>query len=265
MQHKNGAQPPQNTDRPGGDFDYDRGGHGYSAQRRADPRIAAQIWDCLGSARTVLNVGAGTGNYEPPDRTVVALEPSRTMRAQRAPDAAPCVNGVAEALPFDDNTFDAVMSVLSCHQWRDKPKGLAEMRRVARSRVVLLTFDPEAINGLWLADYMAAVTAAEASRFLSIDALCALLGGHVEVRECFVPQNCTDGFMEAYLGRPEHFLDPAVRASQSAWAFAPDGAEAAFVAHLSADLASGAWDAKYGHLRTAPTYLGALRLLIAQM
>lgn len=248
----------------GGDVDYDARGAGYSAQRRADPRIAAQIWDGLGDARTVLNVGAGTGNYEPPDRLVVALEPSATMRAQRPPGAGPCVIGFAEKLPFDDDSFDAVMSVLSCHQWADKPKGLAELRRVARGPVVVLTFDPVALQQTWLTRYMEDIAAAEAARFLPIVALCEYLGGEVEVRPCRVPQNCTDGFMEAFFGRPEHFLDPRARAAQSAWAFAPEGAEARFVAKLSADLASGAWDAQYGHLRTAPFFDGSLRLLISR-
>jgi SAM-dependent methyltransferase len=254
----------QGNNRAGGDYDYDARGAGYAAQRRADPRIAEQIWDCLGEARTVLNVGAGSGNYEPPDRTVVALEPSATMRAQRPASAAPCVIGVAEALPFDDDSFDAVMSVLSCHQWADKPKGLAELRRVARGPVVVLTFDPVALQRTWLTLYMADIAAAEAARFLPIETLCAHLGGDVEVRACRVPQDCTDGFMEAFYGRPEHFLDPRARAAQSAWAFAPEGAEARFVANLAADLESGAWDAQYGHLRTAPFFDGSLRLLIAR-
>jgi SAM-dependent methyltransferase len=256
----------QANHRAGGDYDYDYDakGAGYAAQRRADPRIAAQIWDSLGDACSVLNVGAGTGNYEPLDRMVVALEPSAAMRAERPAHAAPCVIGVAEALPFDDHSFDAVMSVLSCHQWADKPKGLAELRRVARGPVVVLTFDPVALQESWLTIYMADIAAAEAARFLPIETLSAHLGGEVEVRPCRVPQNCTDGFMEAFFGRPEHFLDPQKRAAQSAWAFAPAGAEARFVAKLAADLASGAWDARYGHLRTAPFFDGSLRLLIGR-
>lgn len=250
--------------RLGGDFDYDAKGAGYGRQRRADPRIARQIWDCLGDARSVLNVGAGTGNYEPTDRTVVALEPSRTMRAQRPAESAPCVIGVAEALPFDDDSFDAVMSVLSLHQWADKPRGLAELRRVARDRVVLLTFDPVALQQSWIASYMAEIAAAEAARFAPLETLQDWLGGAVEVRGVSVPSDCTDGFMEAYFGRPERFLDPAVRASQSAWAFAPEGAEALFLERLSSDLASGAWDARHGHLRAAPTYQSSMRLLIAR-
>lgn len=247
-----------------GDYDYERHGGGYAVQRRADPRIAAQIWDCLRAARTVLNVGAGTGNYEPSDRTVVALEPASMMRAQRPRDAAPCVIGVAEALPFDANSFDAVMSVLSCHQWTDKAKGLSELRRVARDRVVLLTFDPTAFDDFWLSSFMPEIIAAEASRFLPIDTLCSLLGGDVEVRDCLVPRDCTDGFMEALYARPEKFLDPAVRAGQSAWAFAPEGAEDLFVARLSEALTSGAWDARYGAFRAAENFRGSLRLLIAK-
>jgi SAM-dependent methyltransferase len=254
----------QDTPRQGGDFDYDAKGAAYGARRRADPRIAAQVLACLEDARTVLNVGAGTGNYEPVDRMVLALEPSRTMRAQRPPDAAPCVIGLAEALPFDDNSFDAVMSILSLHQWADKVKGLSELRRAARRRVVLLTFDPAAFDAFWLTRYLPEIAAAEAARFMPIADICAHLGPDVEVRTCTVPQACVDGFNEAYFGRPECFLDPEVRAAQSLWAFAPPGEEARFVERLSRDLESGVWDEKYGHLRNAPEFHGAMRFVIAR-
>ena len=138
---------------PAGDFDYERAGAGYARLRRTDPRLAAHVHAALGEARTVLNVGAGAGSYEPEDRYVVAVEPSAAMRAQR-PAGRPAVDAVAEALPFDDDSFDAAMAMITVHQWSDLERGLAELRRVARGPVVILTFDPDAMLDFWLADYV---------------------------------------------------------------------------------------------------------------
>ena len=185
------------------------GGVGYAARRRTDPRIAAYVHAALGDARTVLNVGAGAGSYEPEDRYVVAVEPSAAMRAQRS---TPAVIGVAEALPFDDGAFDAAMATVTIHQWRDAARGVAELRRVAR-RVVILTFDPAAIPAWWLGEYVPEMLAGEAARYPALEAL----GG--EVTPVPIPLDCSDGFIEAFYGRPEALLDPEVRRSQSAWAF----------------------------------------------
>ncbi len=248
---------------PAGDFDYDARPGVYARTRQADPRIAACVREALADARTVLNVGAGSGNYEPSDRLVVALEPSASMRAQRPRDAAPCVIGAAEELPFDAGAFDAVMAVFTIHQWRDLAKGLAEMRRVARKRVVILTFDPAAFGKLWTHDYLPERTGAEGQRMPTLENVAAMLGPHVEFAPAPVPFDCIDGFTEAFYGRPEFLLDPAVRAGQSGWAFIGADAEARFVARLRADLDSGAWDEKYGAWRALPAYDAPLRLLIA--
>lgn len=245
-----------------GDFDYETKGRGYSAQRRPDPRIGAMIVDALGDARTVLNVGAGAGSYEPTDRYVVAVEPSAGMRAQRPPGRVPALDATAERLPFDDGSFDAVMATVTVHQWADPTAGLAELRRVARGPVVVLTFDGDALDLLWLAEYSPELVTAERRRYPAISAIAAAIGAHTDVIEVPIPIDCVDGFTEAYYARPERFLDPSVRAAQSAWGFVSGPATTRAVESLRADLASGAWDARHGHLRTQPSFVGSLRLLV---
>lgn len=247
-----------------GDFDYERGGAGYSSHRRADPRIAALIADALGDARSVVNVGAGAGSYEPAGRTVLAVEPSASMRAQRPAGAAPVVDAVAGALPLADDAVDAAMATVTIHQWPDAEQGLRELRRVARDRVVILTFDGSAQDRFWLVDYAPEVIETERRRYPAIDTVCATLGGRCDVLDVEIPIDCTDGFTEAFYARPEMFLDPAVRASQSAWGFVPAAAVDRAVAALGADLESGRWDERYGHLRTQRTFVGSLRLITAR-
>ena len=238
---------------PAGDFDYERSGAGYARLRRTDPRLAAHVHAALGEARTVLNVGAGAGSYEPEDRYVVAVEPSAAMRAQR-PAGRPAVDAVAEALPFDDDSFDAAMAMITVHQWSDLERGLAELSRVARGPVVILTFDPDAMLDFWLADYVPEVFEAERPRMPKLSAL----GG--EASAVPIPHDCVDGFIEAYYGRPEAFLDPEIRAAQSAWE--KTGADVGpGLTRLAEDLQSGAWDARYGDLRRQPEYIGSLRLI----
>jgi SAM-dependent methyltransferase len=255
----------QDPGKPAGDFDYDQPGLRYGAMRQADPRIEEQIRAALGEARTVLNVGAGSGNYEPADRTVVALEPSASQRAQRPAGAAPCVIGTAEALPFDDKSFDAVMASLTIHQWPDLERGLAELKRVARRRIVILTFDPGRIASFWFYGYLPPRANAERKRMPEFSRLAALLGPDTSFEAVPVPFDCTDGFNEAFYGRPERFLDPAVRAAQSLWSFLGPDLEADIVHRLTADLDSGAWDAAHGHLRTQPTFDGSLRLVVTRL
>jgi SAM-dependent methyltransferase len=245
---------------PAGDFDYEVGGSGYAGRRRTDPRIAAHVWAALGHASTVINVGAGAGSYEPPDRYVVAVEPSAAMRAQRS---TPAVIGVAEALPFDDDSFDAAMATVTIHQWPDLERGLGELRRVARGPVVILTFDGEAMLRFWLHEYVPEVFATESARDPGIDRVAAILGGEVAVTEVPIPIDCVDGFVEAFYARPEALLDPAVRRAQSAWAFVDPEVIERGLTRLRDALASGEWDARHGHLRTQPEYLGALRLVTA--
>ncbi|MEN3361727.1 MAG: hypothetical protein V7637_5709 [Mycobacteriales bacterium] len=244
-----------------GDFDYDQHGAGYAVQRRTDPRLAAMVHAALGGARTVVNVGAGAGSYEPPDRYVVPVEPSAAMRAQRPPHLAPALNATAERLPFDDGSFDAAMAMITVHQWADVDAGLRELRRVARGPVVVLTFDGTALDALWLGEYAPELFAAESRRYPAIGSIAALIGSRTDVRPVPVPIDCADGFTEAFYARPEAFLDARVRKAQSAWGFVDPAAERRAVDHLRADLRTGAWDARHGHLRDQPTFTGSLRLL----
>jgi SAM-dependent methyltransferase len=246
----------------GGDFDYDAHGQGYAAIRRPDPRIAAPIHAALGDARTVLNVGAGAGSYEPADRHVIAIEPSAAMRAQRGRERVPAIAAFAEALPLDDGAVDAAMAVMTVHQWSDLNKGLAELRRVSAGPVVVTAADPDALGRFWLNDYAPELFAAKRRRYPPIAEIAGRIGATAEVQTIRIPRDCTDGLASAFYGRPESFLDPAVRAAQSSWRFLPDGVEQRFVAALSADLESGRWDQRYGHYRTQPSFAGALRLIV---
>jgi SAM-dependent methyltransferase len=251
------------SDGSAGDVDYASLADGYPAFRRPDPRIERVIVDALGDSRTVLNVGAGAGSYEPVDRDVTAVEPSASMRAQR-PAGRPAIDATAESLPFGDDSFDASMATFSVHQWSDVEAGLAEMRRVTRGPVVILTVDPALIERFWLTDYAPEVMAAEASRYPAIDRIAAALGGDATANVVPIPFDCVDGFNQAYFGRPELLLDPGARAANSAWTFVGPDVEERFVRTLAADLASGAWDDRYGELRERPDYDGALRLVVSR-
>ena len=192
-----------------GDVDYAVHGRGYAAQRRTDPRIARFIDDALGDARTVLNVGAGAGSYEPQDRHVVAVEPSAAMRAQRPAHAVPAIDARAEYLPFDDDAFDAAMATVTVHQWRDLERGLHELRRVTRGPVVVLTFDGDALDRFWLKHYVPELLAAERARSPAIARIVDALGGRADVVTVPIPIDCVDGFSDAFYARPEAFLDEA--------------------------------------------------------
>ena len=248
---------------PAGDFDYESHGAGYAGRRRTDPRIAAQVLAALGPARWVVNVGAGAGSYEPADRTVVAVEPSATMRAQRPARSAPVVDAVAEDLPFADGTFDAAMATVTVHQWPDAERGLRELRRVSRGPVAILTFDGDRIGDFWLADYAPELVEAERRRYPPVGRICEVLGGTARVELVRIPRDCPDGFTEAFYARPERLLDPAVRRAQSAWGFISPAQQAATVSRLDEALASGRWDQAHGHLRSEPGYVGSLRLIVA--
>ncbi len=199
-----------------GDFDYESAGGAYRYRRRTEPRIATYVQAALGDSLTVVNVGAGTGSYEPQDRSVVAVEPSASMRSQRPPHSAPAVNARAERLPFDDDCFDAAMAMVTVHQWSEPEVGLRELRRVSRGPVVILTFDGESLDGWWLGDYAPELMQAESRRYPQIERICEVLGGVTTVTPVPVPFDCVDGFTEAFYGRPEAFLEPEVRRSQSA-------------------------------------------------
>jgi SAM-dependent methyltransferase len=247
--------------RPG--VNYDEHGHSYARYRQADPRIEARIHAALGDARTVLNVGAGSGSYEPSDRWVLAVEPSTTMRAQRPASAPPAISARAEALPLDDDAVDAAMACITIHHWEPPQAGLAELRRVARGAVVIFTFELECLPA-WQLAYLAEGIELERPRFPAIEDVEAALGGRTRVERIPTPADCIDGFFEAFWSRPEALLDPAIRASQSMWALLDPGVEERIVGRLAADLETGAWDARYGHLREQESFDGSLRLVISE-
>ncbi len=254
----------RSTDGSAGDVNYGCVGFTYSSYRQPDVRIARLIAEALGDARTVVNVGAGTGSYEPTDRVVTAVEPSASMRSQRAEHLPTAVDAVAEELPFDDDSFDAAMSTFSVHQWNDLGAGLHEIRRVTRGPVVILTCDPDLVRDFWLYDYAPEVLDTEARRYPSIDALADGLGGTLSTTIVPIPLDCTDGFNEAYYGRPERLLEPDARLSCSAWSFVEQPAQERFTKHLRRDLDDGSWDRHHGHLRSAPALSGSLVLVTAQ-
>ncbi len=243
--------------------DYEQHGRTYAQHRRPDPRIAQRIWAALGDAHSVVNVGAGTGSYEPHDRDVTAVEPSATMRAQRPPGSAPAVDGRAEALPFDDDSFDAAMACVTIHHWDPPAAGLAELRRVARGPVVVFTFDLGDLPA-WQREHLADGLEIERPRFPTIDDVVAGLGGRTRVERIATPGDCVDGFFEAFWRRPEALLDPAVRSAQSMWAVVGPVVEARIVDRLAGALASGAWDREHGHLRGRDSFDGSLRLVISE-
>jgi SAM-dependent methyltransferase len=227
---------------------YDRIGAGYRAVRRPDPRIAAIIRKAIGDATTVLDVGAGTGSYEPSDVRVLAVEPSAVMVAQRPAGAAPVVRGVAEALPVADGAVDVAMASQTHHHWTDAARGLAEMRRVSRRQVVFTWDQTVAAREFWLVrDYLPEVS--ERERGLpALDAAVQALGPDVSVVPVPVPHDCVDGFLAAYWRRPEAYLDPAVRAGISGLALLDQRLVERAVARLAADLADGTWARRYADL-----------------
>jgi SAM-dependent methyltransferase len=232
--------------------DYDEIGPHYTAVRQEEPAIAAALWEALGDARTVVNVGAGTGSYEPADPEVVAVEPTEAMVARRPPGAAPVVRAQAEALPFPDDSFDAALAVFSDHHWRDRSRGLREMRRVARDRVVLFNVDPLMTLRYWLtAEYLPDLAELIPEWFQRPEAwerhLTAVLGP-VRLIPVPIPHDCRDGFYAAYWRRPEAYLDPGVRAAISVFHRLDAGHVKDGVARLRADLESGAWRARHGDL-----------------
>lgn len=259
-------RPVVTREHPAGDFDYERHGAGYALVRRPDPRIAVRLHAALGASRTVLNVGAGAGSYEPTDRCVLAVEPSATMRAQRPADAAPAVDATAEQLPFDEDSFDAAMAILTVHQWTDVQRGLRELRRVSRGSVVVLTLDAPALQQFWLADYIPEVVEIERARFPPLDLVVETLAtgsSRVGVEAVPVPRDCTDGFGEAFYARPEAFLRPEVRAASSGLVLADRTAVQRGLERLETDLATGAWDRRYGQLREQTERVGSFRLVTA--
>jgi SAM-dependent methyltransferase len=241
---------------------YDQIGTGYAGRRRVDPRLAEPLHVALGDAQRVLNVGAGTGSYEPTDREVVALEPSSEMIRQRRHGLAPVIQGEAESLPFGTKSFDAVMTVLSAHHWSDRQAGFAELRRVAQLRVVL-TFDPEVHNQMWLMDYLPEIRDLRSASGPAIGEVLHGVGGGA-VTTLPVPYDCCDGMTVAFWRRPDAYLDPEVRlGSSSLRELGPSVLERG-LARLDRDLRNGAWVRRYGHLLGLDEFDCGLRLVVGQ-
>jgi SAM-dependent methyltransferase len=245
-------------------FDYDKLGQKYSGHRQTDPRIADYVYKELKDAKTILNVGAGAGSYEPTNKYVVAVEPSIVMRSQRIQNGkTPAINAKADCLPFDDNSFDASMAMITVHHWPDIDKGLKELRRVTKEKVLIMTFDPGHLDDFWNAEYFPEVIEVEKARYPTIGFINESLGGNCEVISIPIPLDCKDGFQEAFYGRPEAFLEKQIRLSQSAWGFISDDKQEEIVSCLKTDLENGNWDKKYGHFRTQEFFTCALRLIVS--
>jgi SAM-dependent methyltransferase len=247
--------------------EYDASRATYARTRREDPRIAAAIERALGDAQTLVNVGAGAGAYEPADREVVAVEPSATMRAQRPPDAARVVDAYAEDLPLEDDSVDAALAVLTTHHWADQRRGLAELRRVARKRVVVFTYDIDQADAFWLVrDYLPEIAAFDRGRFMRIDDLVATLEpAEARVERVPIPHDCRDGFLGAFWRRPERYLDPGLLPGSSALMDIDRRALERGLAKLRNDLDAGAWKRRYGGLLSREELDLGYRLVIAEL
>jgi SAM-dependent methyltransferase len=245
---------------------YDRIGIGYAQKRREDPRFRARIEAALGEARTVVNVGAGTGSYEPVDRHVVAIEPSDVMAAQRPSHLAPAIRAGAGALPLRDGAVDAAMAIVTIHHWdAEQERGVRELRRVARGPVVILTYDPEVSAAMWLmADYLPEVAELDRRIFPAPDQVAEWLGGTVDIEPLPVPRDTPDGMLGSFWAHPERVLDPAARAATSGFARMAPAVVDRVLRAVEADLASGAWDARHGELRRLDAYDAGLRLVVGR-
>jgi ubiquinone/menaquinone biosynthesis C-methylase UbiE len=244
---------------------YDTMGRGYRAVRQPDPRLANKIAAALGDSQTVLNVGAGTGSYEPVDRWVLAVEPSSVMIAQRPPEAAPVLQTTVQDLPLADRSVDAAMAILTVHHWPDIEAGLRRLLRVVRQRIVIVTMDVATLARLWIIDdYLPELLGQHAARFPSINRLCELLpSSSVEVLA--VPPDCTDEFLAALWARPHALLDPATRAATSPWYELPPATIEAALARLEGDLQDGTWLERYGHLLDQAELDVGLRLITSRI
>lgn len=239
---------------------YDIIGLNYAELRKPDQRIAAAIQQALGPAETVLNVGAGTGSYEPVDRLVTAVEPSREMIRQRSSAAAQAIQASAEHLPFDDDAFDAAMAILTVHHWPDKEAGLREMRRVTRGRIVLLTFDPS--HRPWLTDYLPELVRLDEAHLPAMSDYERWLGP-VQITPLLVPHDCSDGFLYAYWRRPGAYLDPRIRSGSSSFWSMGNSVESG-LERLRRELQTGEWERRYAELLTLDAYDAGYRIVVAE-
>jgi SAM-dependent methyltransferase len=243
---------------------YDAIGEDYARFRREDPRFRARILEALGEARTVVNVGAGAGSYEPDDRHVVAIEPSDVMAAQRPRNLAPAIRAGAAKLPLRDGSVDAAMAILTVHHWDDaREQGVSELRRVARGPVVVLTYDSRVSETMWLmAEYLPEIAALDRAIFPHPEVLAGWLGGRVTVEPVPIPRDTPDWMLGAYWAHPERVLDADARAATSGFARMSDPVVERAVRSVRSDLADGAWDRRHGALRGLAEYDAGLRLIV---
>jgi SAM-dependent methyltransferase len=246
---------------------YDRIGIEYARTRREDPRLAARIHDALGDARTVVNVGAGAGSYEPRDRHVIAVEPSDVMAAQRPPDLAPAIRASAGNLPLPDRSVDAAMAVLTVHHWdQEQERGVREMRRVARGPVVIHTYDADVCSRMWLmAEYLPEVAELDRQVFPPIETLVAWLGGRVTVTPVPIPRDTPDWSLGSFWAHPERVLDEQARNATSGFARMDPAVVERVVAAVARDLEDGTWDRQYGHLRGLDELDVGARLVVGEL
>lgn len=252
------------TEPAGAGTRYDRIGEGYVGTRREDPRLAERILAALGAARTVVNVGAGAGSYEPRDRHVVAVEPSDRMAAQRPRELAPAIRATADRLPLRDGSVDAAMTVLSLHHWDEgQERGVRELRRVATGPVVIVTCDPEVSGAMWLmADYLPEVAALDRRIFPAMERLAGWLGGSTRVEVVPVTRDTCDWTLMSFWAHPERVLDADARNATSGFARMPPAVVERVVSEVGRDLESGVWDARHGHLRGLAAHDAGMRLLV---
>jgi SAM-dependent methyltransferase len=250
------AQPPR----------YEDIGVGYARTRREDPALREVIHAALGEARTVVNVGAGAGSYEPRDRHVIAIEPSDVMAAQRPPELAPAIRAGAGALPLRDDSVDAAMAVLTVHHWdAEQEQGVRELRRVARGPVVIVTYDPQAERDMWLLrDYLPEVAEMDARIFPAPERLEAWLGGPAEVTPLPIPRETPDWTLGSFWAHPERVLDEQARAATSGFARMDPAVVERVVAAVSRDLADGTWEERNGALRELDSLDVGMRLVVSR-
>lgn len=244
---------------------YDVIGRRYASTRREDPRLRDRILSALAGSRSVVNVGAGAGSYEPRDRFVLAIEPSEVMAAQRPAGLAPAIRGTAGALPFRDQSVDAAMVILTLHHWDEQLEaGVRELRRVARGPVVIVTYDAAVCANMWLMrDYFPEAAALDRATFPGIDQLAAWLGGTAEVDVIPTSRDTPDWTLASFWAHPERVLDAAARSGTSAFARMDPAVVRRGVADVERDLRDGSWDRRHGALRGLAELDVGMRLLVA--
>ncbi len=244
---------------------YDNIGAGYGRSRREDPQLLARIQAALGSARTVVNVGAGAGSYEPPERHVIAIEPSDVMAEQRPRSKAPAIRASAGALPLRDGSVDAAMAILTVHHWDDeRERGVRELRRVASGPIVIVTCDPRVSGQMWLLrDYLPEVAELDLQTFPLPEQLADWLGGDAQIEVVPIARDTPDWSLMSYWAHPERVLDEGARNATSGFARMTETVVERVVGRVRQDLASGEWDRRYGSLRALSDFDAGLRIVIA--